>query len=644
MKRLLSMALCLVVGAGLALASGAQERPDPTAAPSVNLDLMEAPEFAEMVAAGELPPVGERLPENPVVLDGVDGLGSYGSAWRQVHLGANDRFQNMYHIQEHLGEWNKEFSAVVPSVAESWEWSNGGRTITFTLREGMKWSDGDDFDTDDFAFWYNDVLMNDELGQDRSVLSVGGRVAEFEQIDDLRFRFNFAEPNYIFEELLPSYLLDPIMPSHYLKQFHPAYADMEDIEAAMADAGFEVWSEFFTKLFRFMDPNAIGVPTIRAWYQTNGIDEPVQVLARNPYYWKVDTAGRQLPYLDRIERRLMSDVEAMTLAALAGEVDLQFRRVDGVARRPAAVENQVSGNYTIVDVGAIGFQPWVVYFNWYQDDQLKADLYADLRFRRALSIGMNREQINDLVYKGLGNPSNSQVGPTYIAYDETTANMNAEYDPVAAAALLDEVGLTETDSDGFRLRPDTGDRLTLVVNLFQPGLGFGPEVWEIIKTNWAEIGIDVAIRPTERSLWHEARSSYDFDLSSYQGQGARPGNSSYLAAQVYAAHGEYTYWGQKWADWLMSDGATGVEPPDDVKRIYEIYLQMPSVASRADRADLEREVQRTFAEQLYIIGTLNEPSQGRFGYRHNTFMNVDTDVEYYSSETQNPPLFYRAAE
>lgn len=596
----------------------------------------EAPELAALVAAGRLPPLSERLPREPFVVEAVEEPGRYGGDWRQVHLGAPDRMQNVYLMQEHLGRWDRAHSRVVPSVAKGWEWSPDGRTVTFHLRPGMKWSDGDDFDADDFVFWYEDMIKFPLLADriDDQELQVGGALAQLVKVDQYTFTITFAAPNYIFEEMLPSYEFEAIVPSHYLKRFHPRYAGQARIDSAMAVDGASVWKDWFYLKYYPMSPQSVGTPTLWAWTQTNALDQPVQVLARNPYYWKVDTEGRQLPYVDRVVRTLMPNSEAMLLKAVAGEADYQSRRITGVKNRTVLVENQERGRYRVVPAGNPGFNESVLFFNFWQDrDPLRQRLYNDPAFRVALSVAINRKEINEILYKGLANPGNALTGPESPLYDQANADRHAEYDPDQANRLLDSLGLARRDGQGFRLRSDNGQRFSMVVNLYSEGAVGPSELMELVKKHWAAVGLELGIRPMERTLWHAARQAYDFDLSSYTMGVDFPGRPSYaFAPQFYFAHNQYVYWGQKWADWLMTGGQKGVAAPPGARRLYEILQQLPSVPSLEGRRELQREAHRIYAENLWMIGMLNGPPQGNFFVARNDFRNIPTQDAYFDPE------------
>ncbi|MFH1571268.1 MAG: ABC transporter substrate-binding protein, partial [Gemmatimonadota bacterium] len=305
-----------------------------------------------------------------------------------------------------------------------------------------------------------------------------------------------------------------------------------------------------------------------------------------------------------------------------------------VNNRTVLVENQQRGQYRVVPVGNPGGNAAAIFFNYWQDDPYKMRLYNDLSFRIALSEAINRQEINEVLYKGLGNPGNAFTGPGLPMYDQANADRYAAYDPDRANHLLDSLGLSRRDGQGFRRRQDNGQRLSMVINLYSEGAVGPGELMELIKKYWAEVGLELGIRPMERTLWHAARQAYDFDLSSYQNVVDYPGRPAYaFAPQWYFAHNQYVYWGQKWADWLMTGGKKGVPAPAGARRLYEILQEIPATRSAEERRALQREAHRIDAENLWMIGTLNGPPQGSFFVARNDFRNIPTSDAYFDMET-----------
>ncbi|MEM7022673.1 MAG: ABC transporter substrate-binding protein, partial [Pseudomonadota bacterium] len=318
----------------------------------------EAPELADLVAKGELPPVEERLPVDLMVIQPVHEIGNYGGIWRRGFTGPGDN-ENGNRILasdrpilvDHTGATPR------PSLAKGWEMSEDGKTFTLHLREGLKWSDGEPMTADDFVFWFEDIYGNpDIVPTPIPDMTPEGKPGRIVKVDDYTVNFEFDVPFYLFEELMMGDTLigggqavrqsgkrsyGGYAPGHYLQQFLPKYAGGEDAanEAAKA-AGFDNWVSHlhFAKDWT-LNPD---VPVVGPFRTVQPINNPVWVMERNPYYWAVDTEGNQLPYLDGVTMTLAEDLEVLNLRAIAGDYDLQERHVD-LGKLPVILENQEKG-------------------------------------------------------------------------------------------------------------------------------------------------------------------------------------------------------------------------------------------------------------------------------------------------------------
>ncbi|MBX6772317.1 MAG: hypothetical protein IRY83_11370, partial [Chloroflexi bacterium] len=266
----------------------------------------EAPMLAELVKAGKLPPVEQRLPEDPLVYKPVDQIGKYGGTWHRAFTGPADS-QNMERIMhDHFIFWDPQVTKVVPNIAKGWDIEDGGKTFTFHLRKGMKWSDGHPFTADDIMFWYEDMYLNDELNPTKaSWMSIGGKQGKVVKIDDYTVQFQFAEPYYLFLQLVASLgvaghltngknAMGLWAPKHYMQQFHPKYTSMDAVTKMAKDAKFNSWVDLFK--FKNNCEQNVECPTTAPWKTVQPINTPQWVLERNPYYFAVDTEGNQLPY------------------------------------------------------------------------------------------------------------------------------------------------------------------------------------------------------------------------------------------------------------------------------------------------------------------------------------------------------------
>ncbi|HET6520496.1 MAG TPA: ABC transporter substrate-binding protein, partial [Geminicoccaceae bacterium] len=303
----------------------------------------EAPMLAERVQAGELPPVEERLPEEPLVIQPVHEIGRYGGTWRRGFLGPGDGENgNRINASDKLLFWDYTGTEIVPSLAKDWRLSDDGRTVTVSLRRGLKWSDGQPMTADDFVFWFEDLYSNrDIVPTPIADMQVNGKPGRVVKVDDFTVAFEFDDPYPLFVEMLAGDTLigggqsvrqsedrtfGAYAPAHYLRQFLPEYSSDEEVNARARAEGFDNWVQMlhFKKDWRL---NA-ELPTLGPWVMKQPITNPTWVMERNPYYWAVDTEGNQLPYIDGIVMTLAEDLEVLNLRAIAGEYDMQERHVD----------------------------------------------------------------------------------------------------------------------------------------------------------------------------------------------------------------------------------------------------------------------------------------------------------------------------
>ena len=356
----------------------------------------EAPMLAEMVKAGTLPPVQERVSQEPLVIKPVHEIGKYGGTWRRGFTGPADRW-NGYRAAsgpDHLLFWDYTGETVVPNIARGWELSPDGKTTTLFLRKGMKWSDGQPFTADDFVFFFEDLYTDKELypGQ-TSALAINGKQGKLAKVDDHTVKFMFEDPYFFFPDVLAgstpisshSYMAEAaafgsFAPAHYLKQFLPKYAGKEAVDKLVAENKFDNW----VNLFKFKNNWSLNpeLPVVSPWKSVTPNNTPNWTLERNPYSIWVDTEGNQLPYVDKIQMTLAENLEVLNLRAIAGEYDLQARHVD-IGKLPVFLENQQKGNYKVnLDVADYGGDTVIKFNPSYEADPEIAKWFNVVDFRR----------------------------------------------------------------------------------------------------------------------------------------------------------------------------------------------------------------------------------------------------------------------
>ena len=574
----------------------------------------ESPMLRVKVAAGELPPVEERLPENPFVQEPWEEIGKFGGTLELINNGGLLDWVNadncvgsapspaIHPRYAYLG------GEILPGFLESWEMSKDAKTWTFQIRKGLKWSDGVPVTTDDVRYAFEDVYFNKELYPARAFefLEWGGERVKLEIVDDYTFRLTFGKPYGLF---LPSpyfgFPPDLLMrPKHYLKQFHKKYTPLEELEPLMKEKGFskEEWARFYLN----MDPagnwssiyiSNIAHPTLSPWILVD-IPKPEEwVLERNPYYYKVDPQGNQLPYIDKM--RVLTEIaqpEVVTMKILTGEVDVAGGFMTKLVDYPLYMKNREKGGYEVMLPRNSWDYPLIYALNLSPKDPVLRKIIQDIRFRQALSLALDREDFKESIFFGFGTPSQQSPLGASIFYEEKLANAYADYDPERANALLDEMDLNWDEKHEYRLRPD-GEKLTLSY-IYPPVNPLSTPGAELAKEYWEKIGIYVPLKLVDWALWNEIQG----------------GNENVVCGWINMATvipewfiGGFMVVVPEWHDWYMTGGEKGTEPIPAAKRVYELRDVLYSTPSEEERLSAGKELHRLQAENLWVIGTVAEP-------------------------------------
>src|SRR2546425_360815 len=390
---------------------GAEVVTDPARYPKT---FKEAPQLAELVKAGKLPPVQERIGQDPLVVKPLREIGKYGGTWRRGFTGPFDTSNGHRAAQnDKLLFFDYTGTRLVPNIARGWEVSPDGKVTTVHLRRGMKWSDGHPFTADDFVFWFEDVYSNKEIvPTPLSVMSINGKPIAVKKVDAITVQFVAPDPYYALPTVLASVwgighharfgrdALGGFAPAHYLKQFLPKYASKDDLAKRLAEAKMDTWVLLLkNRNDACRNPD---LPVVTPWKTVSPINTPTWILERNPYSVWVDTAGNQLPYIDRIRMTLGENLELINLRAIAGEYDSQARHID-ISKLPVLLENQQRGNYRVhLDPSDQGADVGLFCNQSYEQDAEIAKWLGTRSFRIALSHGIDRAQINEVFVLGLG--------------------------------------------------------------------------------------------------------------------------------------------------------------------------------------------------------------------------------------------------
>src|SRR5215471_14705680 len=433
--------LLIAITAALTAICVITAEPAPTAAQSDKYK--DPPALAEQVKAGQLPPIEQRIPEQPLVVAMVEKIGEYGGVWRRAFLGPADANNYVRIVYDALFRFSPEGAKIEPKIAAGAEPSSDFRTWTVLLRKGARWSDGAPFTTDDIVFWYKDVLLNKDLTPALPgwIRNADGSPAKVEKVDGYTVRFTYNEPATLFLTALANQdgadrTFAVFLPGHYLKKFHPAYASKEEIDRQVQAAGFRTWTELFAA--KNAPPENPERPTMAAWVPMSRVSDPVFTLHRNPYYIGVDPAGNQLPYIDEVRFTYFADVQALNLAAIAGNFDMQARHIQ-MTNYPVFKEQERTGKYRVITWPTFGGSDAVIQLNQsYTADPELGKLLATKDFRVALSLAINREQIKESVFLGLGEARQPVAAPLHPYFPgKEWASKYTEFDRDKANKMLD---------------------------------------------------------------------------------------------------------------------------------------------------------------------------------------------------------------
>jgi len=587
--------------------------------------------------------VADRLPDEPLVVVPYDSIGSYGGTIKflsnATEAGTSDMLSTR-HVN--LVRFADDLSTIVPNVAKDYEWNDDFTTLTFMLRKGHKWSNGEPFTARDVEFWYEDLMMNTNIREKPyPYLLVGGEPMTVDVIDDTTVRFNLPSP---FPGLLATLAWtynQAFMPAHFLEQFHPEIDSNADAnaqalgfedgwDALAAYYGNSGWTDTPTPMLRNPDLVAgleyAAYPSLEAYMTIEDTTEG-RVYAANPYFHQVDTAGNQLPYIDYQNERYINENEIRLLKLVNGEVDYKSQSVQ-LESAPQLLDGAESGGYSLQinpGCGAALFS-----FNVTHPDLEKRKVYSDIRFRQAMSIALDRNEINDVAYYGMGVVEQFVgISPAPDFVPEEIKMHMTQYDPDGANALLDEVGLKDVDGDGFRELPN-GAPFAMNIDYATQGIG-GVEV-ELVARMWNDVGVKTNFKEVTPDEYRGSQSSNALDVHAWdKGQPLAiiAGNPETFKAPFgnYFNHTQ----GMLWAAYIDSNGTDGVEPPQWVYDLSDGIDKFQSYElGTAESNEWGKKITTMLTEQTLLIGTVKAPFPT---YHRNALKNFTqfktTSYEYY---------------
>lgn len=583
---------------------------------STALAFQEAPVLADRVSAGELPPVDERLPSEPLVLEPREGVGTYGGDLRFAMLGVAD--WNMLERTmgyEPLVVWNPEWNQIVPNVAKAFHVNDTATEFNFELREGMKWSDGEPYTADDIVFWYNDVMRHPSLTTSLAPgLRGGGTPPVVTKVDDYTVTFAFENSAGLFLQYMAygrGGMEATNFAKHYFEQFHIDYNPEADAQAK--ELGFTGWADLFQdRASDMLAPWRFNAeaPVVLPWMLEQGLQHTSStqqaIAVRNPYYFKVDPEGNQLPYIDRAVYSVVQDPEVMLLQALNGQIDFQDRNVGIDANKAVLFDGQEAGGYEFYEVALSDMNAGIISLNLAITDEAKREVFQNKDFRIALSHAINRQEIIDLVYQGVGEPWQAAPRPDTPVYNERLAKQYTEFDPALANELLDTI-LPDRGPSGMRTYAD-GAPFTLILEAADAhGLRF-PDAAELVARYWQNVGIDAQVRVMDRALIDQRRTANVQDAMIWRGFGG--GVDAITDMRWYVPVNGNSNFGIPWVNWAQGN-ADAIEPPETVKQHTAMYEAVAAAPTLDEQVRLFNELLDVSADQFYVMGiSLRGPGFG----------------------------------
>jgi len=534
--------------------------------------------LADLVKAGKLPPLEQRLPKKPWVVASYEGIGKYGGTWRRAFQGVSD-YWGPTKIVDRSWAWFDKNLNLVPRMLESWSVSADGKVWTIKMREGLKWSDGKaDYTTDDIAFWYQYELQNKKLTPSTQTpwSDPDKTLVKFAAVDKYTATFTYTKPKPMFvynmtrggtgggATIAPL----PVSPSHYMKEFHEdTTSDKTALAAAVKAKGSADWQTYYMQFARQWTANP-DRPTLGPWKATNDLTKELFTMERNPYFFGVDPQGSQLPYIDKVTHRLYSagSPEVLNLWLTNGEIDMQYRQLS-IGNLPLYKSGEAKGDYkTILGIAASHV---AMQLNLTTKNPLLNEFFNQRDARIAISQAINRDQVNQLVYNGLLKPRQYSPLPMSPQYYEKASTAYIKYDPAAANKLLDGLGYTKKNSEQIRLHKDGKTPISFIVE-GTDAAGTPTEDAALLCTGYlAKIGIRMTYKFVERALYTTHYDANDIEAAWWGGD--RTVLPLVPEAIIFRGVQPDRPWCPGWGFWYLNPSDPNAVKPPDGHWIYSIW-------------------------------------------------------------------------
>ncbi len=566
--------------------------------------LKEVPYLESAVKAGKLPPVEKRIPDQPYVVEfqAPRQPGFYGGSLKTVMGKAKDIRMMVVYSYARLVGYNERFELVPDLLADIENIDN--RIFTLHLRRGHKWSDGHPFTSEDFRYFWEDVANDPDIspfGPPRALL-VEDKPPRVEILDRHTVRYSWDRPNPTFLlSLAGSRPLFIYRPAHYLKQFHAKYRDKAELHRIVEELGTRNWAGLHHRKDHPYKQDNPDLPALQPWINSTRPPSEHFVFKRNPYYYRVDLNGRQLPYIDEVFVDI-SDKSLVPAKSGAGESDLQARYIR-------------FDNYTFLKAGekrndyrvrlwrtAKGSQV-ALFPNLNASDPAWRKLLRDARFRRALSLATYRHEINQVVYFGLASDGNNTLLRDSPLFQPEYQVRWAEFDLEQANKLLDELGLKRRREHGIRFLPD-GRPLEIIVDTAGESTE-ETDVLELIHDSWWRVGVKLFTRPSQREVFRNRIFSGEAIMSVWSGLSNAVPTAGMSPQELAPTTQQHLQW-PKWGQYFETNGKAGEAIDMPVAReLMDLYHRWGSSRSAEEQERIWHRMLEIHSDQVFSIGTVN---------------------------------------
>ncbi len=606
-------------------------------------DAKEAPGLTRQVRAGKLPPLAKRLPAQPLVVTPNDRAGVYGGTWRSALLGpADTSWLGRTVGYESLLRWDTGWTKVLPNIAEGYEIGADRRRYVFTLREGMRWSDGEPFTADDVVFACSDVLGNATLypAGPPLFLATSKGPARVAKEDERTVSFTFEDAPGLFLTNLATGGGLPLtaMPRHYLTEFHQAHNP--EVGAVAKQEGFSDWAALFAaKADHWANAD---LPTLCAWKVARPLGESNRVVVeRNPYYWKTDPDGRQLPYLDSVVFDVLQNDQVILLKASNGELDMQARHINVLTNKPVLARNREKGSFDFFKIQPCFENQMIIALNLTHEDPGLRSFFQNRDVRIGLSHAIDRKEIITSVFQRQGRPWQAAPRPESPFHDREFGTQYLAYDVERAKEALDGAGYRRRDRQGFRLLPD-GRRISIDVEVASPALvPYWTDAMQLVRGYWEAVGVEMRVKAEDRSLFYERKEANKPDATVWTGSGGREFDVV-LDPRWYFPFSTESNFAIPWATWFTSNGESGMRPPAPARRQMSLYRELQQTPDDAGRTGLMKEILAIARTEFYVLGTvLEEEGYGIVTDRmHNVPASMPESHLYNTPGPTNPEQYF----